>query len=426
MKNKFDKIFSEVLERIEPQKDTIGFIEKSLNEFRQILNQNIKKLNINAEVFIGGSFAKKTVIRKNYYDVDVFVRFDKKYREKDISQITKKLLKGIKNVSLIHGSRDYYRVQISVDFFIEVIPVLKAKTPKEAENITDLSYSHVKYINKKIKSKKILGDIKVAKAFAHANNCYGAESYVGGFSGYALELLVYHYKGFLKFLREVVKSKGKIIIDIERHYRNKNIILMDVNSAKLESPVILIDPTHKQRNALAALSIETFERFRKSAGQFLKNPNIKSFEVKRTDLEKVKAQADKNKFEFILIESKTDKQEGSVAGSKLLKFYRHLTSEIERYFEVKNKGFNYNNKQSARYFFVVKGKKEILCVGPEVNDKPNVKRFKKEHKKTFTKSGKVYAKEKIDFTIKEFVKRWKIQNKKRVSEMYVKALKVLD
>lgn len=424
--NKFNNIFKEVLIKIEPPYETTKFIDNSLNDFLKKVNKRIKSLKIDAEVFIGGSFAKKTVIKKDYYDVDVFMRFDKKYKGKNLSELTSKLLEGIKNILIIHGSRDYFRIQFSPDFFIEVIPVLKVKNPKESDNITDLSYSHVKYINKKIKSKKILEDIKIAKAFCHANNCYGAESYIGGFSGYSLELLVYHYKSFLKFLKEIIKAKDKIIIDTERHYRNKNIILMDINSAKLISPIILIDPTYKQRNALAALSDETFNKFKKSAKQFLKNPTIKSFEIQKTDLEKIKNSALKNKNKFILIEAYTNKQEGDVAGSKLLKFYRHLNLEMEKYFEIKNSGFNYNHKHSARYFFVVKNKKEILHNGPNIKDKLNVKKFKKEHKKTFTKLKKLYAKEKIDFTVIEFIKKFKVKNKKRIKEMYIKELKILD
>jgi len=91
----------------------------------------------------------------------------------------------------------------------------------------------------------------------------------------------------------------------------------------------------------------------------LKTPSIKSFEIKKTDLEKIKQDAKKKKYEFVLIEAKTEKQEGDVAGSKLIKFYKHLNSEIEKFFEIKKKDFNYNGKKSARYFFVVKKRKRF-------------------------------------------------------------------
>ena len=419
MVGKVDSILNEVLEKVKPSGEELKFINGKLEEFIKQFNLNARKLKIKAESFVGGSFAKDTVIKKDYYDVDVFIRFDKVYNEEKISEFTARILKKFsKNFKTIHGSRDYFRVEETkvsftkssfklgvkpnpsrLKFFIEIIPVMKVDKPTQALNITDLSYSHVKYVKRKAKGKTLEG-IRLAKAFCHANKCYGAESYINGFSGYSLELLICYYGSFLKMVRAFAKAdRGKIVIDIERKYKTKNMIMIDVNSSKLMSPIILIDPTFKQRNAAAALSKETFERFKKACKKFLKNPSVKSFEVVKTDLEKVKKNALKNKNEFILLEAMTKKQEGDVAGSKLMKFHNHLTEEIERYFVVKNKGFNYNDKKAARMFFVVKSKKEIVLNGPMVVQKDNVKKFKKAHKRTFVKRKKVYAKEKVGFDL---------------------------
>jgi len=372
------------------------------------------------------------------------VRFDKKYENREISNLLEKALRGFKNITKVHGSRDYFRLKISPNFFIELIPVKKIKNLKEAENITDLSYSHVKYINKKIKSKKLLDEIRIAKAFCYANKCYGAESYISGFSGYALELLIYYYKSFMKFIREMIKIKEQKVIDIEKHYRNKSIALMDINSAKLDSPIVLVDPTYKSRNALAALSYETFKEFQKACERFLKNPSKKFFKIEKIDLEKIKAEAKKKNYEFLLIEVQTKKQEGDVAGSKLLKFYRHLEFEIEDFFSVIKKGFNYNtgiweipvsqtskkkkkvrDGKKAFFFFVVKNKGEIIRAGPSLKNKKHVERFKKKHKKTFSKKGRIHAKKKINFTLRDFLNTWKNSNKKKLQEMSISGLRLL-
>ncbi len=423
MTTKINSILSEVLEKIDLSKQELDEINSLLKEFLAKVKKKIKSLKINADVFIGGSFAKKTAIKKDYYDVDIFVRFDQKYKDKEMSKLTGRILKPIKRVSMVHGSRDYYRVKVAKGVFFELVPVTKIKNLKQARNITDLSYSHVKYIKKKIKSEKILQDIKIAKAFCHANKCYGAESYINGFSGYGLELLVSYYGSFLKFIKAISKNKDREVIDIEKHYKNKQDILMDLNSSKLQSPIILIDPTHKQRNALAALSKKTLERFQKDCKQFLKNPSAKAFELKQTNVEKMKMQAAKNKHEFILLEIKTNKQEGDIAGSKLLKFYNHLNHEISKFFDVKKKGFNYNLQKSAKCFFVVKNKKQIEVCGPNKKDLKNVKAFKKKHKKCFVKKNRICAKETIKFNIKQFINSWKIKNKKRMKEMYIRELK---
>jgi len=426
MKAKTEDILNEALENFSPKEKEFQEIEKTLSEFKAKLEQKIKLMKIDAEIFIGGSFAKKTMIKKEKYDVDIFLRFNQKYKEKDISNLTKKMLCKFCKYIIVHGSRDYFVIKINKRLYFELIPVMKIKNPSSFGNITDLSYLHVKYINKKIKSNKLLNEIVLAKAFCYSNQCYGAESYIHGFSGYSLELLVYYYGGFIKFIKAISKSKDKMVIDIEKKFKNKNEILMDLNGAKLLSPIILIDPTYKQRNALAALSYDTFKKFKKDCVKFLKKPSIKYFETKKINLEKIKQNAKKKHFEFILLETKTNKPKGDVAGSKLLKFYTHLSSEIEKYFYIKNKGFNYSEQKGAKYFFVVKSRKEVLLSGPKADDLKNVQKFKKIHKNTFVKSKKIYAKEKIKFDLKSFINSWQKKNKKKIKEMSVTGIEILN
>jgi len=418
-------ILKEVLEKVKPTKEEFKTINKFVTKFLKEFKKSLKKEKIEAEIFIGGSFAKETLIKKGKYDVDIFVRFFEKYKDEEISDLAEKILKNFKNVKKIHGSRDYFRVAVSPEIYLELIPVKKIKKPTEAKNSTDLSYAHVKYINKKTKSSKLLDEIRIAKAFVHANKCYGAESYIGGFSGYSLELLTIYYKSFLNFVKAISKIKEKEIIDIEKQYKNKKEIMIDINSSKLKSPIILIDPTYKQRNALAALKKETFEKFQNKCISFLKNPNIKFFKEEEIKIEKIKKQSKKSKEEFILIEAVTNKQEGEIAASKLKKFYEHLEKEISKFYEIKEKGFIYESGKNASFFYSVKKKKEIIFNGPQINDKKNLEKFKKKHKKTFIKKGKIYAKEKITESLKDFLQGWKVNHKKRILEMSVKDFKII-
>ena len=421
-----DSILKEVLEKVNPSEEELNSIGSFLKGFIAEFEKKLKGNKISAEVFVGGSFAKKTLIKKGQYDIDIFVRFDEKHKQEDISKLTEKALKEMRRrIIKIHGSRDYFRIDVNPVFFIEIIPVIKVKNPKNAENITDLSYFHVNYIKKKLKTEKMFEEIRLAKAFCHANKCYGAESYINGFSGYALELLVYYYKGFLKFVKAMAKIEGKELIDIEKLYKSKYEIAMNMNSAKMTSPIVLIDPTYKERNALAALSSRTFMEFQKACREFLKNPSQKSFELKETDLGKIKENAKKSKAEFILISAETDKQEGDVAGSKLVKFYRHLSNEIEKLYKVTSKGFDYKGNKEAELFFVAKSKGEIIQAGPNIKDKENAGVFKKHHKTTFVKGNRIYARDKINKKIEQFIKEWKSDNHKKMKEMHITKLEII-
>lgn len=426
MAKKSEAILREVVKKVEPSKEELKKIEIYLKSFVLRLNKKMSSLKIDAEIFIGGSFAKGTLIRKDKYDVDVFLRFDKKYNGENISELTKKILREFSDVSVIHGSRDYFKIETGDNFFIELIPVIKINNPKYSDNVTDLSYSHVKYINKKVNSTKLKQEVMIAKEFCYACNVYGAESYIKGFSGYSIELLIAYYKSFTKMIQGMSKSEGKLIIDIEKDYKNKNELMMNINSSKTNSPVILIDPTFPQRNALAALSQETFDRFKEHCKKFLKSPSLELFEMKKTDVEKIKLDAKKKKLDFVMLEAKTKKQEGDIAGSKLLKFYNHLVKEVSRYFEIKNKGFNYNGKKSARYFLVCKNKKEFIQSGPFTDDKKNVVRFVKEHKNIFEKNKRIYAHEKIKFDLNEFIEKWKKKNSNQINGMKIEEVKIID
>jgi tRNA nucleotidyltransferase (CCA-adding enzyme) len=424
---KADSVLKEVLLKINPPKEDIKSINVFLKEFIPELERGIKSLRIDASVFVGGSFAKGTMIKKGRYDVDVFIRFNGKYRGKDISRLSKEALSKTKRkFSAVHGSRDYFHLDVEDNFYIEIIPVINTKNAKEAENITDLSYFHVGYIRKKIKNKKILDEIKIAKAFLHACRCYGAESYIKGFSGYAVELLICHYKTFMNFAKNIVKISEKTIIDIEKLYKNKTEIMMNMNGAKTESPIIVIDPTYKERNALAALSDETFEKAREACKKFLKKPSIESFETKKPDLEKIKKNAEKKGTGFCIVEIATDKQEGDIAGSKLVKFYNHLAEELKKYYKISNEGFEYNGKQEAEIFFVAKGKGDIIITGPYTKDQKNVDAFELKHERTFVKGKKVYARESYEESVAEFIAEWKIKNAEKIEEMSIISMETKD
>jgi len=426
MKN-INQLLKQQIELVKPRKDTFKVIKKTSEEFCRSLTSKLKSKKIKADVFIGGSLAKGTLIKKKKYDVDVFVRFDKNYEDDKISGILRKVLGN--RAKKIHGSRDYYKMMVDGIIF-EVIPVIKIKKINEARNITDLSYFHVNYINKIVnKNKKLADEIILAKTFAHAQNCYGAESYIHGFSGYSLELLICHYGSFLNFVKQMAKakpvainSKDKIVIDDKKFYKNKNQVLMELNEAKLQSPIILIDPTFRERNALAGLSSETFNRFVKSCKEFLKKPNEKSFVQKNTG-EELKT---KYKNELKMVEIKTSKQAGDIAGSKSKKFFEFFVSGLEKEFMVKLKAFDYDDeKNTALFYLVLEKKKDEIVQGPKIIDIENLTRFKKAHKNAFIKNHIAYAKIKHDLSFKEFIKIFRTKYKKIIEEMSVKEIRLV-
>ena len=231
----------EVLEKeignIKPSHDEIKHIHDIVAKFLDLIKAKLKKAN--ADIILGGSFAKDTLIKKNKYDIDFFIRFDyNKYYDNsyEISGILESILNQvIKKISpmpkmeRIHGSRDYFMINFSnasIKLSFEIIPVLNIKNSWQAVNVTDTSPLHVEYIKNNIRrNKKLANEIRLAKAFCYASKCYGAESHIKGFSGYSLELLTSHHGSFVNLIKSFSRCnlKEKIIIDPEKFYKKGDV-----------------------------------------------------------------------------------------------------------------------------------------------------------------------------------------------------------
>jgi len=379
-----------ILDLVKPSEKDENEIRKDVTELVERLNSAFKKSRINAKAIIGGSFAKSTTIKKDRYDVDIFAVFEGKYKSEEISEILEKILKKEKIMAdKLPGSRDYFSVNFR-HFKAEIVPVIKVSKPKEAKNITDLSLLHVKYITNAIrKNKKLSDEIRLVKALCYANNCYGAESHIRGFSGYCLEILTAYYNGFDKLIKEAAKWNDKVIIDPAKYYKGKN-VLAELNEAKLLSPLILIDPVQSDRNAAAALSEEKFKVFRNICREFAKRPSEKFFERKIIDEDSIIKNSKKEKSELYKVIARSEKTKEDTSGSKLLKLFNLIKLKLEKENYQFKSAWDFKNK-GARMWFSVKQNIKTMRPGPFLSMKSHVQAFRKKYKKTFVKNKRIFA-----------------------------------
>lgn len=385
-------------------------MQQEVLQFVGLLKEELSKSKLNAEVFVGGSFAKGTLPKTDKYDADIFVRFPS--NQKDLSDTLERVLKKVarkKNLPLqrIHGSRDYFALPASKRLTLEIIPVLKVRNAAQAQNITDLSYFHVAYTKRKLTT-AMKREVALAKMFCASAGVYGAESYIRGFSGYGLECLIIHYKTFERMLKDLIKLENqKKVIDTERFYKNGAEVLIAINESKTQGPIVLVDPTWKERNVLASLDGGTFKKFQKRANEFLRKPSENYFYESKNDVSELEREAQRKKDEFLSVILETDKQEGDIAGTKMKKFSEFLIRELDKYFEVVKSEFFYIAGQKANFYLIVKSRKEIVKFGPPVEMKKEAQRFRGKNKGVFVSGGKLCVRKKIDFSGRELLENWK-------------------
>jgi tRNA nucleotidyltransferase (CCA-adding enzyme) len=401
------EVFEKVLKKIKPEKEHY----KEADEFIELINSLIKKNNTKAQCVAGGSYAKGTIL-KNDFDIDLFVRFDYSYKEEDLSVILEKILKPIKPQK-VHGSRDYFQTKKNKLFF-EIIPVLKIEKNSQALNVTDMSPLHVSYMKNKLKTQKLKDDIRLAKKFCKAAKTYGAESHIQGFSGHVLDILIAYYNGFENLLKQTSVWGDKVIIDIEKQLKNPE---KELNKSKIQSPLIVVDPVDKNRNAAAAISKKSFEVFKKKAKEFLENPKQGFFKEKKLEKKQLKEKAGKE--DLFILETKPLEGKDDIVGSKVLKVFDYIKKQLKiNNFKVLESNWEYNKEKSILYYIV---KKEVLSEnfireGPPVKVKKNAKNFREKHSNAYEKNGKLFAEEKRKYRktkklIKDLIKQDYVKEK---------------
>ena len=399
------------LKKIKEELRPSDLVLKEVDEFIEKINSLLQKNSIKARCVRGGSTAKGTFL-KGDHDVDLFVIFDHKYKGKDISKTLLDTITTLK-VEVVHGSRDYFHYY-SNSLTYEIVPVLEVKDPKDVENVTDMSPKHVNWVNKKLND-KLRDDIRITKKFCKAQKVYGAESYISGFSGHVIDILIIHYGGFIKLLDAAKDWTPKVVIDVEKHLKNP---IKELDKSKTFGPLIVVDPMQSDRNAAAAVSKEKIDLFINSTKIFLENPSKDFFEEIEFDIntiEKTHKTGVLDVLEIKPLEGKID-----IVGAKLLKTFEFVKKQLSEFdFTILDSDWKWDKKKDAQMYFIVEEEqlsKTFVRTGPPINEKAASTNFKKKNSDVFEKNKILYANVERKYRkpkelIKDLIKDEYIKNK---------------
>lgn len=413
------EIYKQILKEKKESKERHKRLLAETDLVLEKLQQELDKKGIEAEVMLGGSAAKGTFV-KNDFDCDVFIRFSQKYNDRMLSEYLRQALKKFKGIERVHGSRDYFKGKINgIDY--EFVPVKNISSPEEAFNVTDSSPLHVEWMKNNIKKKPSLVDeIILTKLFCKAQRIYGAESYIKGFSGHVIDILLSYYKSFEDILRNSLKWEKGTIIDIENHNTASQI-----NESKITS-LIVVDPIQPLRNAAAALSMESMEYFKKKAKEFLDNPSKVFFEKKQITVDYLKSIGEAN--EVYILKAIPLAGKDDVVGTKLLKVFEHIKKHIVLHeFDLTDCGWAWDKADYALFWFVITPRElseKKLREGPPIKVKKDSDKFMEKHPHYFIKDGRLFAYIKREFTkVNDLI--LSLLKSKYVSER-VKDIKVIE
>lgn len=264
----------------------------------KIINDHATKNGINAEAVLVGSVAKDTWQGKA--DIDIFIKFPLDTSKEDLKKYGLEL--GYKCIEIMHGrSEQRYASHPYVTGFIggyeiDFVPCYNIKGAHELKSAVDRTILHTEYVKKNLRENQ-KGEVLLLKKFMASIHTYGAESKVGGFSGYLCELLIIYYGSFMEVLKAAGEKWGhKTIIDIENYG----------TCGQFNEPMVVIDPADKNRNVSAALTLQKISEFTIASRNFVQNPDEDYFFEKTIDVNKesIKSEFKDRKTRTLLIRVK--------------------------------------------------------------------------------------------------------------------------
>ncbi len=274
-----EELLGVVLREITPTEEERRKIIQVFEKIREALEKHLRVVGVRAEVTLQGSIAHDTWLRGDR-DLDVFVLYPEEWSVTDVKergfQLIKEAVENIGRVEVRYAEHPYVRVVID-GVEADIVPAFKLKTPASIRTAVDRTPFHTQFVVERLKN-GLNNDVRLLKKFMKTVGVYGAEVKTKGFSGYAVELLVIKYGGFLNTLKAVSEWRPPVYVNTlgdEVLFRE---VVRRLVEKYPESIIYMPDPVDPSRNVTAAVSMEKLSRFILSAKCFLEKPSPRYFE----------------------------------------------------------------------------------------------------------------------------------------------------
>ncbi|MEM3626504.1 MAG: CCA tRNA nucleotidyltransferase [Candidatus Bathyarchaeia archaeon] len=269
---RINEVCAAVLGRVTPSKAEKDRIMALAGKLEKKVVDASMALGVEAKVRVEGSVAKDTWL-SGEPDIDIFMRVPATIPRRSLGDVCLKVArKATQEAEQIERFAEHPYLEAIVDGVrVNIVPCYDVKRG-EWLSATDRTPYHTDYVKRRL-NERMRNEVRLLKKFMKGIGVYGAEIKIGGFSGYLCELLILHYKSFVKTLEDFASYKQKIVIDIEGYYNGRE------NELQLlfNEPLIVVDPVDKGRNVASAVQPQKLYTFIAASRVFLKNPNLKFF-----------------------------------------------------------------------------------------------------------------------------------------------------
>ncbi len=262
-------IINEIADNVTPRKEERDKLDFAV----QLVKKRMEEKGINYE--IGGSYARDTWLSEDA-DVDFFMLYPPEWGADKINSTglndAEDVLSGFPHWKRF--AEHPYLEGVVNDVKVNLVPCADTK-PGIWITSMDRSRFHTLYL-KPLLNDELRRQVRVLKLFLKANDIYGAEIRIGGFSGYLTEILTIKYGSFIEVLKGAQSWKRGSTISLTEN----------ASSQAFNTPIIILDPVDSNRNLAAAIRPSNIAKFMLIAATFLKAPSMSFFKKKGKKFDK--------------------------------------------------------------------------------------------------------------------------------------------
>lgn len=257
------KIMERVLNRIVPDTEEQGRIERAVAALIARVEEIARQLQVGLKPLMVGSIAKGTHLKSP--DIDLFLKFPVDFAKDEMENIDKAIGRAILDDPEERYAEHPYISGFWQGFRTDLVPCFEVLSGSGKISAVDRTPFHTDFIVKHMSPEK-RDEVRLLKQFMKGISSYGAEAKVQGFSGYLCELLILKFESF----EGVMASARKWALPMELWIEKKG-------AKEFEEAFIFIDPVDPGRNVASAVSSDKLNLFIDACRTFKERPSEKYF-----------------------------------------------------------------------------------------------------------------------------------------------------
>lgn len=255
---------TDILAILVPDEEERKRVQAARVELETAATKALLKLGVDGEAAVQGSIAKDTWISGSA-DMDCFLVLPTDVSEDRLESIVTHVAKAVLKSPRKKYAQHPYIIGERDGFQVDLVPAYRIDAPDQRLSAVDRTPLHTAWVEGHLDT-AARNQVRLAKQWSKGVEVYGAETRIGGFSGYLLEVLIHHlgdFAAFLQWAREGCTPRRIAIGD--------DAVTDDV------APLVVVDPVDPSRNCAAAVTEDALLRLEEAAIAYDASPSPRFF-----------------------------------------------------------------------------------------------------------------------------------------------------